>query len=780
VSPHEALTSASGLRPMSAFVVVGGVVLSVALWVVRLVHGGADQPDRVHEENGALPAYAIAARDGQTIARFVPRFDLELSPRSLWQAHTPRRIAAGLASVLAASSPAGDAAVPGVDELLTLLLPDAHDGRIDVEAWALTARQAQRIHQWIEDGAGTSTGRLSGIQVGRAADKSLRLSWWPEVLLSEEERRAHGVSQAWRWGRRLADGLDACLADQPLEPQLLSEREAGRRREQVWKALMPTAFARPLRGLAPELVLPLRAELQAQGVAGWQMRIAYARDRVYPTGEHELFGSWGFVGPEALEPAPREGLELVCDQMLADKAFAFLERRPEQYTWTDDRPVRGQRANGYVGYAPGSAAPVVESTLDLGLQRFLGRELESTLETHQAAVAMGIVLDVESGEVLAVDSAEAYPIQPFAPVYHAFTCGSTFKVLTMAIALEEGVVEPRTRFEVGDGEYRVVYPDGRASGRVIREAEGALTGNHEVREFFAYSVNAALAQVGLLVEDARFRGYLEELGYGRAPGSGLGPERAGFLPPLPWKYAYTHASLGFGHEIATTLWQHAAGLAAVVRGGEWKPLTLVRGVSQGERHLAPPAAAAPRRVFSQRTCDEVRDMMRLGALEGTGREVRVAFAESVGAELGREAVAGDFDIGTKTGTAQKVPSELCVHVELAERARWERAGLAATRERVASLSSLAKPHGRCYTSSICAFGRGPGGGRELMVLIVVDEPRGKERFGSRVAGPAAGRVLAEALGLTENGCAPRLDVVAGFGATALVSPKTSDVPWRPR
>ena len=89
--------------------------------------------------------------------------------------------------------------------------------------------------------------------------------------------------------------------------------------------------------------------------------------------------------------------------------------------------------------APASPAPVVRTTLDLGLQRFLGEQLDETLAVHEAAVAMGIVLDVASGAVLALDAREAYPIAPFAPIAHVFTTGSTFKALTMAVALEEGV-----------------------------------------------------------------------------------------------------------------------------------------------------------------------------------------------------------------------------------------------------------------------------------------------------------------------------------------------------
>src|SRR5262249_56875496 len=106
-------------------------------------------------------------------------------------AHTPVRIAAGLSRALGGT--------PAHEAMLAGLLPDADaSGDIVVEAWRLDLHTAQRIHDWIEDGAGTHLGPLHGLALERAADRSFRLRWRPVELLSEEQRQAHGVPAAWR------------------------------------------------------------------------------------------------------------------------------------------------------------------------------------------------------------------------------------------------------------------------------------------------------------------------------------------------------------------------------------------------------------------------------------------------------------------------------------------------------------------------------------------------------------------------------------------------------
>ena len=769
------LASASGLRPMSAFVVVATVVVVVGARVALLSRQReAAQPDRTVRETGAPPSYEIVDAAGRVLARSVPRFDLVMSPRSMWQAHTPERMARRLSEALGGE--------PAPSEVLAAMLPGAEDGVLEVEAWDLSARRAYLLEEWIESGAGSGRGRLSGIAIGPVLDDPrpsgpgatggrpvYRLSWRPAVLLSRAEREHHGYASAWAWARHLAAGLARCVG---LEPGASDEDLLAT----VWSALLPSGFCRPVRGIPSERVLDVRDLLREEGVSTWQMRIAYESDRSYPCGGHELLGSWGYTRPDQTTADARDGLELLARRMLLSEEWSFLDRRPPVYTWLQDRAVRGERANAFLDHRPAASPPAVRTTIDLALLQALRRELGELMEEHRPALALGIVLDVASGDVLAVDSVEAYEVQPFAPVYHAFTPGSTFKLVTMAVALEEGAVTPEQRFDVGHGDFVAVDPR-TGSRRMIREAEGSLEGVITASEALAYSVNAGLVQIGLRVPAAAFHARLVALGYGRAPGSGLGIERAGYLAALPWSWLHTQASVCFGHELSTTLWQHATALATIVRGGEHRPLRLLRSVAQdGVEHEVP--AAPPVRVLSERACGLVREMMALGASEGTGDGAGQRLLELARAAGIADPTLEGLAVGTKTGTAEKVPTELCLHVEMSERQRCRLQGVPWTRRLYRALKAAPRPHRSCYTSSMCIVARHPEDGRELMVLIVADEPRGKAKYGSEVAGAAAVDVLAEALGLTRDGRVPERALVAGFMASAEAERNPSEQPWR--
>ena len=750
MSPSPSFASASGLRPMSAFVVVGVVLFVVAGWLVEVnLRAEASQPERIVEDESDPFPYSIQDGTGRTLARFVPRFDLEMSPRSMWQAHTPARMAHAISDALGGA--------PSPAELLDAMLPDAVDGVIHVEDWELTPRQALRLQEWIDSGGGSGQGAIDGLWVlapelvGEERRPRYHVAWRPEVLLSEGVREEHGYKSAWAWGRALAYGIDTALGGSVREEEADGRRIlTDDRRDAIWDALFPTAFTRPIVGLSPERALELRAKLSEEGVAPWQMKVAYARDRHYPSGTHQLFGSWGWLEPTDVEARPREGLELLCQDLLQRDAWSFLTRDPAVYTWLRDRTVRGQRANGYLEYTSSSTPPVVHSTIQVPLQRFLRRALEDLRAEHDPALALAIVLEVESGNVLAVDAVQDYEVQPFAPLFHAFTPGSTMKIMTMAAALETGAVtDPWTdKVDVGPGWYSLRPLLG--CSRTISEAQGSLKGYESLADFFARSTNAAMVQVGARMDARSHRAVLAAAGYGRSPEAQLGPETSGYLPPLPWTECYTKASISFGHEMTTSLWQHAQAIAAIVRGGVMRPLRVVDAIEQdGVTHPVPLEDGA--RIFSAETAATIRALMEYGAETGTGRKVR----------------RDDLVMGTKTGTAQKVSTELCLHVELAARNDWEERGVAPTRARIRALKSQPKPHSNCYTSSMAVFGsvRGATGedAKELLVLVVADEPRSKKKFGSDVAGPAAVRILVEALGLTQSGAELDDDAYEGFG-----------------
>jgi cell division protein FtsI/penicillin-binding protein 2 len=164
-------------------------------------------------------------------------------------------------------------------------------------------------------------------------------------------------------------------------------------------------------------------------------------------------------------------------------------------------------------------------------------------------------------------------------------------------------------------------------------------------------------------------------------------------------------------------------------------------------------------VFSAATCETVREMMKLGAREGTGRVV--ASPEKLPGVIA----------GTKTGTAEKVSTEVCLHVELEHQAKHAKQGTKCSKACRKKLTGAPRNHKSCYTSSMVIFGRRESGGRELLVYVVVDDRSSGERYGSAAAGPAATAILREALGLTAN-AEPLVQVDPNGFVPSTITPST--------
>ncbi|MFT7486530.1 MAG: cell division protein FtsI/penicillin-binding protein 2 [Candidatus Paceibacteria bacterium] len=794
-SPRTGEPSPLGLRPTGAYLMIGLVLAIVCGEAWNLTHNADNkQPQNSgREEFLPTPDFDIADSRGRVFARSVQCMNLVLSPRAMWQAHTPRRIAEHLAPFVGAGLDSQD--------LLDRFLPEAAaDGgrlRITREGWKLDYEQAERLDQWT---------RKVGIQdylwvEGGARAPEWQLNWLPADLLAREVREC-GERTDWgplRWTRYLADGIAQARTPLTVEQRKeLSWEDMEERRADVWEAFLPCANTVAVRDLPAASVVGLMMELDAEGVAKHQMSISFEHKRVYPirsqSPEHEAFTVMGFwrypseqramqmaieegVHEEQLSGRARQlldakipgaGLELVASKLLAGDDFNWIQAAPASYRFRQAVAVHQGARRYFQDDTREGLTPCVVSTIDSELQGYLHKSLKETQLEHRAALVMGVVMEVATGNVLAVGGTASKAVSEFLPTWHIFTPGSTFKVVVMATALEAGVVEYDTPFDTFNGAYRI--PN---SGRTIHEAEGAPRGKIEAWEGLSRSVNTVLVQIGMLVPAPFFHQHMLDLGYTSISHAGVGLESRGVIPDLPWKPAYDHASVSFGHQLTVSLWQHAGALATILRGGVRRPLRLMSGVQLGEEEFELPLKDG-QRVYRRDVCETVRAMLAEGAKTGTGRHIN-----------NREKKLGTpIELLSKTGTTEKELGVPCLHLEL--KRNQMNAGLDGGSKHpdfvdFQQMKAWPIPHaGSCYTSSICLVGRVAGEEREVMVMLVVEEPRADRRFGSEVAGPAAALILKEALGLNRGGVSvtEATQVEMDYGYTKAHS--AGDEPWRLR
>ena len=796
----------SGLKPlgMLAFCLVLFLVIAGRV-TDGVVSGKGKTPDEPLISRTHLnPKWDVIDREGRVLATDARWLELSLSPRAMWQGHTPERIARGLSRCLDDERGAGWRAT------LDKMIPDASFGVIQVSLMTEPAKgeapverfigssEIRRLDEWLIRGEADAP--VSGMwlqPVGSAGQ--YRICWMPELLLSEETRETQGfrtlrkdksgyIDRPAAWCRRIANRLAPCLGKDGLDPQ--------RAREEVWKLLMPDPYEVVFDRLSTIEGQRISEFLAAEGISEGQMKLSWYRERSYPmAGEMGLEDGYGWLGPwrfrsqadcervvlarhgltsfanlapeslatlqrevreEATRRAPLTRLEATCKELFNRQEFGAFVASPAEFSFLAYRPARGGSQRSFHGAVDEGETPQIQTTIYARLQNFVHRTIDETLREHDAALAMCIVSDVNSGAVIAVDGVSQYEQDQFLPLQYAYTPGSTFKPLIVATALDLGVVSPEQRFKTFNRALHVGELVEGCRRRPIGEARNSELGRDgtlSVREGLAHSINAVMVQVGLEIPMDYLYSTLINLGYGQRHQTELGTTSPGIITPYDrWTPCYTQASVSFGHEIMCTLWHHTAALSAIVRGGERLPLHVLRSVSRGE--LEQPLSAGPGHVvFSSEASEEVREMMRLAARVGTG--------ERFFKEL--EATGTPLTFGCKTGTTQKEPGTSCAHLELAcseENVKRKRDGLPLHNCTEHGRTGT-RPHARdCFTASMMAFGsvgdpKGPmpraGEEREVMVFVVVEEPRGEHYYGSQIAGPATMAILKEALGLTRNG-----------------------------
>lgn len=406
------------------------------------------------------------------------------------------------------------------------------------------------------------------------------------------------------------------------------------------------------------------------GIAGIETRQEYKR--YYPDGEIMAH----IVGFTNVEDAGQDGMELAYQASLAGV--------------TGSRRVIKDRLGRVVedlGAArlPHDGKDLVLS-IDRKIQHLAFTHLKNAVDKHQAKAGGVIVLDVKTGEVLALTNLPTYNPNDRSRLTGAqlrnrvltdtFEPGSVMKPFTIALALEKGLVTPSTLIETGSGRMSI----GRATIGDVR-AHGTLT----VSQVLEKSSNVGTAKLALQMDPQLMWDLFTSVGFGQAPKLGFPGVAAGRLRPYhSWK-PIEQATISYGHGIATSLMQMAQSYLIFGRDGEIIPVSLVKTNSH----------PTPRRVFSEKSANAVRAMMEL--------------ATGPGGTASKAQIPG-YRVAGKTSTAHKVVN------------------------------------GQYARKYIAAFvGLAPVSNPRIVVAVMVDEPTVGGYFGGQVAAPVFAAVTQDTL-----------------------------------
>lgn len=432
--------------------------------------------------------------------------------------------------------------------------------------------------------------------------------------------------------------------------------------------------------LAPKLaaLMPERTEAEYLAILTSRAPFTYLRRRAMP----DLVAAVNALGEPAMEYA-REPERLYPQTTLAAHVLG--------YTDLDGHGVTGMERvlNRQLG-DPRTRDAGVALSIDARVQAALESELYASMVDQKAAGAGGVILDVQTGEVIAMASLPVFnPNKPSgnrndslwrnSVTQSVYELGSTFKPITIANAIDTGVVTSMSRrydatAPLVVGGFRI--HDDHPSGRWLN-----------VPETLVHSSNIVTARIADELGEARTAALFRRLHFDARPSIEL-IERGRPIWPSYWGRT-TVMTIGYGHGMAVTPLHLATAYAALVNGGIWRPSTLLK--------LAPGHAPTGTRVFSQATSDRMRQLLRLIVTDGTG---------------GKANVEG-MRVGGKTGTAEK-----------------------------ASDGGYAKQS--IVSTFACAF---PMDAPRYVLIATLDEPKGSAAsHGLRTAGwtitPAAGRIIA--------------------------------------
>jgi cell division protein FtsI (penicillin-binding protein 3) len=410
-------------------------------------------------------------------------------------------------------------------------------------------------------------------------------------------------------------------------------------------------------------------EIRALDIPGVYLQKEYRR--FYPAGEVTSH----VIGFTNIDDVGQEGLELAYDSWLAGSpGLKRVIKNRKGQTVEEDELIRESD--------PGLD---LHLTIDKRLQYLAYRELKSTVLKHGARSGSVVVLDVNTGEVLAMVNQPSYnPNDPGhdtdgmrnRAVTDVIEPGSVMKPIAMTSVLENRIAMPTTPIETSPG-YIVI------SGHTIRDHNnyGLLDSTGVITK----SSNVGITKLALQLEAEQMWDTYSRYGFGQATGTGFPGESAGVLRNHRRWRRLEQATIAYGYGISATPLQLAQAYAAIANGGKLRQPAFIQGSNN------PPIAAIDPGIARS----VARMLETVTSAAGTGKRARVE----------------NYRIAGKTGTSHKASAS----------------GYAAAR----------------YVSSFVGFG--PASNPRLVCVVVINDPTGEEYYGGLVAAPLFSDVMTGAM-----------------------------------
>ncbi|MFS0643581.1 stage V sporulation protein D [Siminovitchia sp. 179-K 8D1 HS] len=416
--------------------------------------------------------------------------------------------------------------------------------------------------------------------------------------------------------------------------------------------------------------------------------IAEDSKRHYPFGRY-LSHVLGFTG---IDNQGLMGLELYYDKELQGKkgSVQFFSdakgRRMPDMSDDFDPPVDGFN---------------LRLTIDTKIQTIMERELDNAEVQFKPDGIVAIAMDPSNGEILAMSSRPTFNPSEYRdvpqeiynrnlPIWSTYEPGSTFKIITLAAALEEGKVDLEHGHFFDPGSVKV-------GGAHLRCWKKGGHGSQTFLEVVQNSCNPGFVELGDRLGKEKLFKYIRNFGFGAKTGIDLAGEGTGILFNMDQVGPVEQATTAFGQGVSVTPIQQVAAVAAAVNGGTlYQPYIAKELIDPATNEVVMrKSPVAKRRVISENTSKQIRHALESVVAQGTGRN---AFIDS-------------YRVGGKTGTAQK-----------------------------------AKDGRYLENNHIVSFiGFAPADDPQIVIYLAVDNPKGTIQFGGTVAAPIVGRIMEDSL-----------------------------------